>query len=148
MSNKKAPYLNPFGTWVVTTEGDVEGRTVNHLGTFMGYIDEIALSLADKCYYGLKFEAIKPVTSFEPTGKSTVIALNIDSETWDMSSEKRVEFFRKLLQDRPVVVQEDGNFASVRISLSAKPAQEFSRRKALAKLTPEERELLGLSDKL
>ena len=148
MSNKKSPYLNPFGTWVVTTEGDVEGRTVNHLGTFTGYIDEIALSLADKCYYSLKFEAIKPVTSFEPTGKSTVIALNIDSETWDMPSKERAVFFRKLLQDRPVIVEENGQFASVGISLSAKPAQEFSRKKALSKLTPEERELLGLSDKL
>lgn len=147
MSNKKAPYLNPFGTWTVTTEGDVEGRTVNHLGTFTGYIDEIALSLADKCYYSLKFEAIKPVTSFKPTGKSTVIAFHIDSETWDMSSEERARLFRKLLQDRPVIVKENGQFASVEISLPSKPAQEFSRRKALAKLTPEERELLGLSDK-
>ena len=148
MGNKKTPYLNPFGEWVVTTEGDVEGRTVSHLGTFMGYIDEIALSLADKCYYSLKFEAIKPVTSFKPTRKSTVIALDIDSETWDMSSEKRMEFFRKLLQDRPVVVQEAVYFASVGISLPDKPAQEFSRKVALSKLTPEERVLLGLPEKV
>ena len=39
----KNGYDEVFGTWEVTTEGDVEGRTTKNLGNFTGYIDEIAL---------------------------------------------------------------------------------------------------------
>lgn len=48
-----------YGTFEVTTEGDCEGRSVRHLGTFTGYIDEIAFALADKCYYSLRFSLLK-----------------------------------------------------------------------------------------
>lgn len=53
MTEKKinAPYDNPFGIWHVTTEGDCEGRSPRDLGFHEGYIDEIALALADKCFY-------------------------------------------------------------------------------------------------
>jgi len=47
--------------WTVTTEGDVEGRSTLHLGTFHGKIDEIAFALADKACYKLEFEAVKSI---------------------------------------------------------------------------------------
>lgn len=46
--NMRQEYSN-YGTFKVTTEGDCEGKSVRHLGTFTGYIDEIAFALADKC---------------------------------------------------------------------------------------------------
>lgn len=35
-------YKNPYGIWIVTTEGDCEGRSTRHLGVFQEYIDDIA----------------------------------------------------------------------------------------------------------
>lgn len=57
MTKKKinAPYDNPFGIWHVTTEGDCEGRSTRDLGIHEGYIDEIALALADKCCSIMRF---------------------------------------------------------------------------------------------
>ena len=37
-------YKNPYGIWIVTTEGDCEGRSTRHLGVFQGYIDDIAFA--------------------------------------------------------------------------------------------------------
>lgn len=48
---------SPVGWWEVTTEGDCEGRTTSHLGTYYGHVAEIAFSL--KCGgYSLQFRKI------------------------------------------------------------------------------------------
>lgn len=69
MTEKKinAPYDNPFGIWHVTTEGDCEGRSPRDLGFHEGYIDEIALALADKCFYSLYFVAINTQVGRSPS---------------------------------------------------------------------------------
>ena len=56
---KKLNNYNPYGTWKVTTEGDVEGRSVRQLGTHTGYIDEIAFGLANSCFYSLDFDRVE-----------------------------------------------------------------------------------------
>lgn len=53
-------YKKAYGFWEVTTEGDCEGKSVSRLGIYEGYIDEIALALADRCYYSLCFRPIDP----------------------------------------------------------------------------------------
>lgn len=50
------PYEQAYGTWKVTTEGDCEGRSIRDLGTYTGYLDEMAFALADKCCYSLQFD--------------------------------------------------------------------------------------------
>lgn len=83
-------------TWTVTTEGDCEGKSTRNLGTHTGYIDEIALALADKCYYSLHFERAKQLDR-SPKKDSVEVTLEIGSGTWDMPADKRAETLQKLL---------------------------------------------------
>lgn len=138
----KAPYDNSFGTWKVTTEGDVEGRTTTNLGIYEGHIDEIALHLADKCSYALSFELVEPMKAFTPTKSYVDIALPPDSETWDLGMLDRVSWFNNFLKNRPVEVAPSNSHASVRIV--AENPQEIEIQAALSKLTEREKELLNL----
>lgn len=103
------------GWWHVTTEGDVEGKTVTDLGKHYGYLDEIAFALGRRAYYGLHFQAIdepKPEPLPEPV-KAVNINLGIDSGTWDGPAIDRAEKVRQILKGRPVVVGESFLYASV-----------------------------------
>lgn len=135
---KRHPYTNPYGLWKVTTEGDVEGRSTKDLGIFEGYLDDIAFYLAAKAYYALEFEKISiPRISHEDvhTGQSEVnVSLDVSSGTWDMSSEERIQKFKKLLSRRNVHVTEGQFYASVKLCQNA-PTEEERRQKALSKLT-------------
>lgn len=125
------------GTWQVTTEGDVEGRTIKNLGTFTGYVDEIALYLADKCYYTLEFKRVALVKEFKPT-KSVVNIRVIDFEIF--------EHTKQLLSGRPVKVTSGNYYNSTNITAINKKEleKEIAREKALSKLTKEDKEALGL----
>ena len=109
-----SPYDKTYGSWTVTTEGDVEGRTITHLGTHEGHIDEIAAALASACYYSLRFSPASKVNLNPPDKPKTVsISLDIGSKTWDMSPVQRRDAVAKLLKDRPVDVQLGQYYASV-----------------------------------
>lgn len=103
------------GWWHVTTEGDVEGKTVADLGNHYGYLDEIAFALGSLAYYGLHFQAIdEPKQQPFPSPVTAVnITLGIDSGTWDGPPIDRAEKVRKILRGRPVVVGESYLYASV-----------------------------------
>ena len=135
------PYTNPYGLWEVTTEGDCEGRSRKGLGVFEGYLDDIAFYLANKAYYTLEFKKISiPRISHEDVSmeQSEVdVLLDSSSGTWDMSSEKRVLEFKKLLSRRNVHVTKSQFYASVKLSQT--PTEDERRQKALSKLTDEER---------
>lgn len=45
--------FDPEGTWKVTTEGDCEGRSINHIGTYKGNILDIVKDLSARAYYKL-----------------------------------------------------------------------------------------------
>lgn len=136
-------YKNPYGTWMVTTEGDCEGRSTRNLGVYVGYIDEIAFALAEKCYYSLKFEKVcTDVPTPTKVLEKVDITLDINSKTWKLSPHDRVEFFRNMLQNRDVYVSEGSAYASV--ILSRANLEKTKREIALAKLTAEEKALLGL----
>lgn len=139
-----------YGYWKVTTEGDVEGRSTQDLGTFRGHIDEIAFHLANKCFYSLRFTLIKEnelIPEFLPNGKEVNISFDIETGTWNMKPDKRVDYVKEILKDRPDVEVEDGQFyASVKlISGKKKTKNEILIENALAKLTEEEKNVLGLS---
>lgn len=153
MIERNKAYENPYGIWDVSTEGDVEGRSVRHLGTHEGFVDEIALKLAKESYYSLNFSAVrenKQTKNMDKSGTCVSVTFGIDSGTWDMSPEERAKFFREVLRGRPVMVEKGQYYASVKIydgdspEAKARAEQEMKRRTALAKLTKEDLEALGI----
>ena len=123
-------YKKAYGFWEVTTEGDCEGKSVSRLGIYEGYIDEIALALADRCYYSLCFRPIDPrALDLTPKRKSVEISFDIGSNTWDMDNEGIVAAFKEVLKDRP-----------------EEETEEEKRQKILKKLSPEERRILGIEE--
>lgn len=141
-------YTVSKGFWRVRTEGDVEGRSTRELGVFYGELDEIAFALADKAYYSLNFSKVNVEIPIPKNLKKYVsIQLDIESKTWDLTPLKRVSFFKNMLKDRPVVVEEGNYFASVKLFRTEewmKTNKDFLQQSALNKLTDEEIQALGL----
>ncbi len=118
MADMPTRYKNTFGTWKVTTEGDVEGRSTTDLGVHTGHIDEIAQSLGARCFYSLRFSPFSPTPApAEPEDKKPVrqvsILLDIASETWDMSREERAQVLAEIFKTRPISVLQGQYYASV-----------------------------------
>ena len=133
-----------YGTFNVTTEGDSEGRSTRKLGTFTGYLDELAFALADKCMYSLEFTRHVPSElDMTPKRDSVNVRLSYDSETWDIPAAERVKYFEGLLKDRNVGVCPGTNYGCCLLT-KHKETDEEKKAKALGKLTPDERKLLGL----
>jgi hypothetical protein len=108
---KVSLYRDPYGVWEVTTEGDDDGRTIKNLGIHCGYVDEIALMLSSACFYSLKFSRVTYTKS--NVGSSVSVVLDIESGTWDLSKEDRVDWFKKFFAERDVDVEPGDYFASV-----------------------------------
>lgn len=137
-------YTNPYGTWEVTTEGDCEGRSTRNLGVYVGYLDDIAFALADKCCYSLRFTKICTDIPVPKSARENVsVSLDIQSKTWDMDEKDRVAYFRQLLCGRNNVSVTDGQFYAS-VILHRKDLERTKKEIALAKLTDEEKILLGL----
>lgn len=147
VKNKK--YTKAQAFWKVTTEGDCEGRSVRDLGMHFGYIDDIAFALADQSYYSLCFKEIEPFDVSVPTGNKVNVTLDIDSKTWDMKMPERKAFMENLLQNRDTAVLDGEAYASVTLVMGKTEIQRQAREKemlklqALAKLSDEERAVLG-----
>lgn len=139
-----------YGIWTVTTEGDCEGRSTTNLGTFEGFIDEIAFALAGQAMYGLRFDLAKDLNVVSKPRTRVNISLDIDTGTWDMQGPARIEFFKRMLAGRNVSVVESNYFASVMLVDGSSPEEilrkerDLKRKQALAKLTQEEQDLLGI----
>lgn len=148
MTEKKinAPYDNPFGIWHVTTEGDCEGHSPRDLGFHEGYIDEIALALADKCFYSLYFVAIN-IHSLDitPTRKTVDVTFGVNSGTWAMTPKECVTAIKDVMKDRPIQVEQSCRTGAVVFTTETKTKEE-KRQEVLAKLSPEERQILGLEE--
>jgi hypothetical protein len=139
-----------YGTFKVTTEGDCEGKTTNNLGIYEGNISDIAFYLKNKCAYSLRFSPVKvtKIDSYDVTHYGYVnISLDIDSGTWNMSPEDRVNYFKVLLytenRDHIITIEPGQFYASVNL-IGYDSHEEYVRKTALEKLTDEEKEVLGL----
>lgn len=113
-------YQNTKGCWEVTTEGDVEGRTISKFGVFEGHIDDIAKYLFAKKCYSLTFKAVVPKTidSIVTVGnKELSIPVNFDYESniHSMSSMEKAFFLKQLFKDRPVEVIPGGGYGDFTI---------------------------------
>jgi hypothetical protein len=135
----KEIYKDVYGTWIVKTEGDVEGRSMRTLGTFTGYVDEIALHLADKCLYSLTFEKLQPVSEYIPKKGEVNVQFDIESGTWENLD---INEIKNAFSNRPVEITNSNYFASFKI-ISTKNS-DIVKQSALNKLTEEEKQALGL----
>ena len=132
-----------YGTWLVTTEGDVEGRTIHTLGVFTGYIDEIAFHLANKCYYTLHFKETETKPQYESFGGMVNIRVDSDTKGW-RSEDISLDGIRERFSDRAVKITEGNYYRSFNIQSRDAIDKEKIRKNALAKLTDEEKKILGL----
>jgi hypothetical protein len=152
MAAHRIPMPSAYGFWKVTTEGDCEGRSTTQLGTYEGYLDDIAFALGNKAMYGLRFTLLDPSALKNQHAKSTRVQVSLDIETgtWDMKGKERVEYFRQMLMGRDVYIKEGQYYASVELIKGIDPEaqeaarQELLRQTARSKLTEEElKALLG-----
>lgn len=149
-------YGKSYGRWIVTTEGDCEGRSTRQLGTHEGFLDDIAFALADRCYYSLNFRPADDLPPGMPATRDSVqVQLDINSGTWDMSKDDRVKFVADMLKDHPgtkTLVRDGTAYASVtlRLGINEEERKEMERqrhiRSAKNKLSADELEALGLKD--
>jgi len=124
----KEEYLKPLGWWKVTTPDDCEGRTRKDLGVYEGYVDEIALFLADKAVYHLNFKKITdhtprktgkekfspdPNKRFPPSAKTVHVQYDIESETWNtVKTNEGIIKIKSSFIDRPVRIEFSNYYAS------------------------------------
>lgn len=144
----KPPYNYTYGTWAVSTEDDEAGSRMQDLGTYTGHIDEIALALADKVFYSLHFKVGEMVNTKQPKASRVHVVLDIGSGMWDLSPQLRALTIATMFREnnRTAIVREGQYYASVIVeSPNAKQVEKgIAREKALAKLSPADRKLLGL----
>lgn len=153
MTNKM--YESLYGTWTVTTEGDEEGRTVQNLGVFEGWLDEIAFHLAEKCYYSLKFKRVEPRNiNYRVTKKEVSVGFDIESGTWDMTPQARADMVQAMFnqQERSVRVKAGGGYAGFTlVSTQETQAERVARLREEAAgrlrstMSPDDLKLLGLA---
>lgn len=137
-------YLNSYGYWEVTTEGDVEGRTTYKLGKYKGHVDVIAFYLKKEQFYALTFRKIvgkiishtaideivtdKDISHIKK-GDTVNIKFDIDSKTWDKSNSELIKYFSSVLVYRPVEVIHCNYYAAV--TLVAKKRNYTEKKKQL-----------------
>lgn len=129
-----------YDTWEVTTQGDEEGHTTRHLGAYTGYVDEIAFHLADKQFISLFFKRVQPV-SYNQNGHTVSISFDKGS----INSVKSEEGFNTIVdafKGRPASVEKSNRYETITLISSHK--ESIQKQQILAKLTEEERAILGV----
>lgn len=129
-----------YGTWRVTTEGDVEGRSTKQLGVYTGFIDDIAFYLSKQSYYTL---------SFYKTGgeiKKEDIKDSNSEVSISVSGYDRYDVIKTIQNELGDTIKcEVGNYyESIKLSLNDDEKHKLLRRTGLSKLSDEEKVALGL----
>ena len=150
----KPPYDNPYGVWKVSTEDDIDGRSMRNLGVYEGFVDEIALYLADKSVYELQFEAVVPTKIDAKTHPATRNQVNVmfgfDSRLSSLPHNERTARMRHVFSKRPCVIEDSTNYGciSIRAKQSLSEEELEHRRKVrsiLEKLSDDDLDILGIS---
>ena len=133
-------YTNPYGLWKVWGDG---GENWYQLGTYLGYVDDIAFALAENQGYNLRFEKVtgEPPTPEKYLPTVTVVFDGIDEPK---DNKKRVAMVAKMLSGRGIEVKSSTIYNAVTLMMPDDRWNSIKREAALAKLTPHERALLGL----
>lgn len=135
-------YLKEDQIWLVTTEGDCEGRSTHTIGYYQGTIDAIALALADQSLYTLRFTPVEPQKPGVPTREGVSVVFGGDLYTSD--AETMAAELRAALGSRVNVGRGTYSWAVELVSKKPLDKRAILRQKALAKLSPEEVAALGL----
>lgn len=135
-------YVDCFGIWKVSDDRH------HVLGIYQGFIDEIAFTLAS--YYGRNkmFNFRKVMLDELPEVPICVNSVDVrtdpeDSNICDLYNEDRIQFYNNLFQNRDVMLDIDTPLYAG-IKLIRKLTDDDKRAIALAKLTDEEKSLLGV----
>ena len=128
-------------TWIVTTEGDCEGKSPDkRLGIFTGPIDRIAFALGPKAEYTLHFEPVMATPAEELPLRSRVVHVQLPDDVVDPAP-----FFR----NRPLSWTKGSYYHSWKLTASSAYEDEFRQslaKEAANKLSPEE--YAALRDKI
>lgn len=130
--------LDPNKIWEVTTEGDCEGKSIKSFGYFQGTVLDIATKLRGNEAYQLSFRefalAKYPVLSDRQVDK--------DSVSFSVSGYSK-EQLEKELKGK---VEHSSLYGAVTLKLSKDAIKEAKIQAAKAKLSDEEKQLLGIID--
>lgn len=106
---------DPVGTWMITTEGDCEGKTTRNITTVSGHFAEVALAYAGYAEYKLTLETPKKSHLLKTKPKMQVsVGPGISSGLWDYSNEIIAEILQKWVGD-DYIVKPDRYYKSVKI---------------------------------
>lgn len=118
------PLGGPIGWWIVTTEGDEEGRTTDTLGTVFGHVADVAFHFADRKFYKLTMRKDvnrAPLAVAEPlTVKNSNDTVFITIASYDhtgVPSVKNPEEWAKWMDIDGVKVETGNFYESVRLTL-------------------------------
>lgn len=129
-----------YGIWEVTTNGDCEGRTSKVLGIFEGHIDDIALSLSDEAVFYLYFKEFKPIIKQIADIKcESTVSVMVKQYGVYLS----IDEAKSLFKNRPVTINNGCGYYST-FGIKSNDSDTLKRAKALAKLSDDERKILGL----
>lgn len=126
---------SPQWNWKVYSIQGEEAEKAVYLGTFFGYIDELAFALADRAGRSLRFEPCGPL-NMTPKCKNVVVEIAALRHEAD-SKEEEVALFKDYLKDRPVAIKAAQYYAGVELTTGNRTAQEIVEA-VLGRLTPEE----------
>lgn len=110
----------PEGLWQITTYSDEEGRKPpTQLGVHEGHIVDLARRFSSESNYSLTFipaESLELIKRHEPR-PSVEVQLSTDSQTYSLSEEDRVQYFRKMLKGcKDVEVVKSSQYGCVRFN--------------------------------
>lgn len=117
-------YASPVGWWKVETEGDCEGRSIKQLGVYYGHVAEIAFSIQEIACYEYTFMPAgdlpepKERPKYLPVRSSATVGLNINSNTWNLQGQARVNWWKNWLNSEDVIVKSSNYYKAVHIELA------------------------------
>lgn len=111
-------YRNPLGIWKISVDRGGDDRDID-LGTYTGYIDEIALNLGHIDGYKLHIEKVGettlPTISYQRNCDSVVCTFDIKCGTWSQYP-FNITAIKEAFFDRPVHIEEHNYFQAFVIS--------------------------------
>lgn len=124
--------------WRVTTEGDIEGRTIVDFGYFRGNIIDIAKKLAGAASWKLSFQEFSVGDKYPNTSR---VPLEFHISVNGMN---KASLLSTLKQEGYIEASQSNLYESVKITIDKDEVNKLKREMALSKLSDEEKELLGL----
>ena len=109
---------SPINLWKITTEGDCEGRSINHIATERGHFAELALKYSGYTCYTLTIEPVTP-TNDDPNPRDDVSVTfgSYSNATKGMNMEEKILSVSDWLGDDYDVTI--GNYNGVKITKSS-----------------------------